>query len=197
MPRGLPEADGWPAPSACDVGENRAMATLKAARATSRHEQRPDAAALWRRLRAALATQGDAAYRTQIERLVPGIRTHGVHVPALRATAKELKSETDAPTAAALLDLAAASGNRDELLACCFLLASFGKAARALPWTRIERWLQAVDNWETCDQLAMGLAAPALASSPTRSRPCARSQKARICGIGASRYCMACPRVQC
>lgn len=88
MPRGLPEAGGRPAPSAYDVGENRAMATRKAARATSRHEQRPDAAALWRRLRAALATQGDAAYRTQIERLVPGIRTHGVRVPALRATAK-------------------------------------------------------------------------------------------------------------
>jgi 3-methyladenine DNA glycosylase AlkD len=109
---------------------------------------------------------GEPAYRQQIERLVPGIRTRGVRVPKIRALvaafAKEFKPAFD--DGCALLDLAAANGSRDEMLFGSFLVARSKKALRALPWSRLKKWSAALDNWETCDQLAMAVAGPLVAA---------------------------------
>jgi len=117
--------------------------------------------------RIALAGAADAAYRGQIEMLVPGIRTLGVRVPRIRALAADLDRDAalDVESAMDVLDSACADGSRDEILLGIFLLARFHKALPALPWPRIAGWLAAVDNWETCDQLAMTIAAPAVAAN--------------------------------
>lgn len=63
-----------------------------------------------------------------------------------------------------MLDAACASGGRDEILAAVFLVERSRRALTSVPWERIERWLASVDNWETCDQIAMRLAAPRAAA---------------------------------
>lgn len=117
--------------------------------------------------RAGLAESAEPAYRAQIEKLVPGIRTIGVRVPKIRALAAGLAKDRalDADRAMAVLDTACAGGSRDEILLGVFLLARFKKALPVIPWPRIAGWLGAVDNWETCDQLAMTIAAPAVAAN--------------------------------
>jgi len=114
-----------------------------------------------------LAEAADPAYRSQIEKLVPGIRTLGVRVPKIRALAAGFArgGALDADSAMAVLDAACAGGSRDEILLGVFLLARFGKALPGLSWPRVKGWLGAVDNWETCDQLAMSIAAPAVAAN--------------------------------
>lgn len=119
-------------------------------------------------MRAGLTAAAEPAYRDQIEKLVPGIRTLGVRVPKIRALAAALAKADlalDAEAAAGLLDKACVGGSRDEILGAIFLLARFRKALPHLPWPRIAAWLKAVDNWETCDQLAMTIAAPAVAAN--------------------------------
>lgn len=117
--------------------------------------------------RAGLAEAAEPAYRAQIEKLVPGIRTLGVRVPKIRTLAAALAKDKalDAEAALVVLDAACAGGSRDEILLGVFLLARFRKALPAIPWPRIAGWLPAIDNWETCDQLAMTIAAPAVAAN--------------------------------
>lgn len=120
-------------------------------------------------MRAGLTAAAEPAYRRRIEALVPGVRTLGVRVPKIRALAVELAKANkaiDAEAAARLLDTACAGGSRDEILGAVFLLARFKKALPGLPWPRVTGWLAAMDNWETCDQLAMAVAAPAVAANP-------------------------------
>jgi len=71
----------------------------------------------------------------------------------------------DLDTALGVLDAACAGGQHEEILLGIFLVARFRKALPQLPWTRILRWLAEVDNWETCDQLATSIAAPAVAAN--------------------------------
>ena len=120
-------------------------------------------------VRAWLARVGDPAARKALETLIPGARTVGVKVPLLRAAAVELRrSHKDLPleAAAEAMDLFAASKVREEILIGTFWLARYGKKLVPLPWSRIAGWLPVLDNWETCDQLAMGVAAPVLAADP-------------------------------
>lgn len=113
----------------------------------------------------ALTAAADPAYRARIERLVPGIRTRGVRVPRIRALAADLGRGMDGDGAMALLDAACAGGMRDDILLGIFLLARVRKALPSIPWPRLMAWLDAVDNWETCDQLAMNIAAPVVAAN--------------------------------
>ena len=48
-----------------------------------------------------------------------------------------------------------------------------------LPWRRLAVWLPALDNWETCDQLAMNVAAPVVAADPALVRELLRLTGAR------------------
>jgi len=117
-------------------------------------------AALVAAITAALAANADPRYKAQIERLVPGIRTIGVKVPAIRAAVRAFAATLAFADACDLLDRFAAAGERDRLLFGVFLVASYRKEVAALPWRRLERWARAIDNWETCDQLGMEIVAP-------------------------------------
>lgn len=120
-------------------------------------------------LREWLASAGDPAARRAFETLIPGARTVGVQVPVLRKAAVELRrTHKDLPLEAVAdaMDLLAASQVREEILIGAFWLARYGKKLQALPWRRVTAWLPALDNWETCDQLAMGVAAPVLDAAP-------------------------------
>ena len=44
-----------------------------------------------------------------------------------------------------------------------FVLARFRKRLDASVWAKLEAWLDCIDNWETCDQLAKGVAAELVA----------------------------------
>jgi 3-methyladenine DNA glycosylase AlkD len=136
-----------------------------------------------RRLIAEIEALADPAYRQNLERLVPGARMRGVRVPALRALAVALVKGPDAPgpdQLVALMDLACASGHREELLVATFALARSKKALAALDWEQLTGWLPAIDNWETCDQLATAVAAPLVAARPAlaaRLEALARSRR--------------------
>ena len=126
-----------------------------------------------RALRAWLASVGDPAKRAAFATLIPGARVIGVQVPVLRAKAADLRrAHRDLPIEAVadVMDRLAASKVREEILVGTFWLARYGRTLAALPWRRIAAWLPALDNWETCDQLAMGVAAPVLDADPGRAR---------------------------
>lgn len=143
-------------------------------------------------IRSALAKKADARYREQIQRLVPGVRTLGVRVPDIRAIAAafaKANRDLDLGGACDILDAACRAGSRDEMLAGCFVVARFRRALKDLAWPRILGWLKAVDNWETCDQIAMGIAAPVIAANPARL-----SDLAKLTGdrrVWARRFAMA------
>jgi 3-methyladenine DNA glycosylase AlkD len=131
----------------------------------------PDA--IVRDLRAWLATAGDARVRKALETLIPGAKAVGVPVPALRAKAAELRrAHRDLPveTIADIMDRLVRARVREEILVGTFWLARCGRGLAVLPWRRIAAWLDALDNWETCDQLAMGVAAPVLDAEPGQAK---------------------------
>ena len=113
--------------------------------------------------------------------MVPGATALGVPVPKLRALAAHLRRTHRALSlegVADLVDALAASGVREELLVGVFWLTRYGKGLSALPWKRVARWLPALDNWETCDQLAMGVAAPVVAADVALVRELKRLTRA-------------------
>jgi 3-methyladenine DNA glycosylase AlkD len=119
-------------------------------------------------IRTGLRMAGEPAYRSQLERLVPGVRSYGVRMPAIRAHAAELCRRFPAlrlTDACALMDRLAADRGRDELLFGICLLARFSRSFDHLPWSAIRGWMQAIDNWEVCDQLAMQIAGPCVANN--------------------------------
>ena len=109
---------------------------------------------------------GEDSYRQQIERLVPGIRTRGVRVPKIPALVNAFAKEFRPPfeDCCGMLDLAATHGSRDEMLFATFLVARSKKVLVTLSWPRLTKWANAIDNWETCDQLAMAVAGPLVAA---------------------------------
>ena len=95
----------------------------------------------------------------------------GIRVPALRAAVLEFARahrDLGAADAAGILDRLARTKRREELLFGTFLLARFQRRFDASLWKRLPRWLAALDNWETCDQLASGVVAPLVAADPSR-----------------------------
>jgi len=129
----------------------------------------PSSAPILARIRSDLIEAVDPSYRDQIHTLVPGVRALGVRVPVIRAQVLALARAEPAlgfEQVCALADALCRSGAREEHLFASFLLARFRKPLATLPWARIARWCQGIDNWETCDQLAMNVAAPRIAAEP-------------------------------
>lgn len=115
-----------------------------------------------------LRGRADAAYLEQITRLVPGIRTLGVRVPAIREVVAEhvaLSGKAPLAETVVLVDALVARGSRDAFLFGVFLLGKHGKAVAGVEWAAVLRWVEHVDNWETCDQLAMVVGAPVVGAS--------------------------------
>ena len=85
----------------------------------------------------------------------------GIKVPALRAMVKEWAAANRQITpadAAALADQAFASGCREEQLFATFLLNRLKSKLGPEEWKKLDRWVDRIDNWEACDQLATGVA---------------------------------------
>lgn len=138
-------------------------------RAPSPGQTPPSPAAIANSIRAWLREEADPAYRGALETLIPGARALGVRVPLLRARAAALRREHRAlplTTLADVMDSFAAGRMREEILVGTFWLARYGRAIEGLPWRRLSAWIPALDNWETCDQLAMNVAARVVAADP-------------------------------
>lgn len=139
-------------------------------RAPSAGAGTPSAAAIANAVRAWLRTRTDPTCRAALETLIPGARALGVRVPVLREKAAALRREHRALPLGALADVMdsfAAGRMREEILIGSFWLGRYGKAAEGLEWRRLSAWIPALDNWETCDQLAMNVAARVVAADPT------------------------------
>ncbi|HTL31692.1 MAG TPA: DNA alkylation repair protein, partial [Kofleriaceae bacterium] len=84
----------------------------------------------------------------------------GVRVPALRSLARELDREhsLDDDAAIALLHRLARRKIREEMLVGIFWIAQKKRRIAHVSWKDVDAWVDAIDNWEVCDQLAMGIA---------------------------------------
>lgn len=114
-----------------------------------------------------MVTMIDPVYREKIQTLVPtGWTVHGVRVPRLRALAGELRKTHKTLTVDAvvpLLDSAFATQERESVLVYLFWLAGLKRELSTALWPQIDRWIDSIVDWEICDQLAMGIAAPIVA----------------------------------
>lgn len=115
----------------------------------------------WLPLRARLVAAGDPELAVKYARIAPGCGSVlGITVPVLREMARVIATSGDLLTpsrVADMADVAFASRCREEMLLVTFLLARFKKALTPELWPRLDRWIDGLDNWEACDQLAMGI----------------------------------------
>lgn len=85
----------------------------------------------------------------------------GITVPVLRAMVKEFFPTMKGLTvsdAVDMADLAFTSACREEMLFATFLLGRFKAKFEPAHWAKLNDWIDGIDNWETCDQLAMNVA---------------------------------------
>ena len=125
-------------------------------------------------VRAGIDRLADPKRAEGVRRVVPGARTNGAPVPALRALAKSVKrpAADDGFTEACLLmDALCRSGSREEMLVGTFLLGRYQREVKSLSWPRVAAWLKAVDNWETCDQLSAEVLATMVNAQPELAAP--------------------------
>lgn len=109
-------------------------------------------------------------YAAKIQQLVPSQwKALGVRVPKLRALAGEMKKRHPKATSdnlLPLLDLAFAARTRESVLCGIFWLAAVKRGPATPLWTAIDGWIKLIADWEVCDQLAMGVAAPLVSDNP-------------------------------
>lgn len=115
-----------------------------------------------------LVASADIEIRNRLLRIVPGARAIGVSVPKLRELVAEFRREHPSLSlddSCDLLDELCTNRLREEILFGIFLLGRFGKRAAEVPWARFAPWTDALDNWETCDQLASQVSGPVIAAN--------------------------------
>ena len=119
-----------------------------------------------------LIRHADSDYREKIAKLVPTeIEIIGVRVPIIRALVKEFRGkhpDLAVDTMGALLDRAFAARCREELLFATILLAARRKFLAEIEWTRVEAWVDGIEDWEVCDQLSMGVIGELVTRDPAR-----------------------------
>lgn len=104
-----------------------------------------------------LVANADLRTKEKVLRVVPGARVIGLSVPRLRALVAEFRRDhldLTLDSACELMDELCHDRWREEILFGIFLLGGFGKKVAGVAWERLESWTDALDNWETCDQLA-------------------------------------------
>lgn len=114
-----------------------------------------------------ILASADSATKDKLARLIPGARAAGVPVPKLRELAEAFRrqhSSLSLDEACDLMDEFCTGRLREEILFGAFLLGRFGKKVASVPWSRLEGWSTALDNWETCDQLASNVSGPVVAA---------------------------------
>jgi 3-methyladenine DNA glycosylase AlkD len=129
----------------------------------------------WAAVRARLCDAGDPALAERYRNIAPTEGTVlGIAVPVLRGMAREIATastrELTISEMVGMADVAFASACREEMLLATFLLARFKNNFGPSHWRKVDRWIDRVDNWETCDQLATGVAGEMLARAADRQR---------------------------
>jgi 3-methyladenine DNA glycosylase AlkD len=120
-------------------------------------------------IRRGIDALADPARAERVRVVVPGARTNGAPVPGLRALAKRVGGPAGLDsfsTACRLMDALCQSGSREDMLVGTFLVGRHQKFVKTLAWSRVRKWLRAVDNWETCDQLAAAVLASMVHARP-------------------------------
>jgi 3-methyladenine DNA glycosylase AlkD len=116
------------------------------------------------KVRERLASQVDVHYLAKIQELVPTEWTVvGVKAPVIRSLVKQLRKEYPDVTSADLvhlLDESFADRQREEVLCYIFWLAAMKRHLDRTIWPAIDSWINQIVDWEICDQLATGIAAP-------------------------------------
>ncbi len=99
----------------------------------------------------------DEATKEKALRLTSGSKCIGVTVPNIRQIAKPYKADNKFgfEQACDIADSFFADECREEILFAIFLLSLYKKEIYTIPWNKIDSWLNHLDNWETCDQLAI------------------------------------------
>jgi 3-methyladenine DNA glycosylase AlkD len=113
---------------------------------------------------------GDDSYREGMTRAVPGVRdVYGVRVPQLRALARQVIKVLGKKDGAveAIADECWRIGSREHCVLGILMLSGLKTLTPAQRWTLGIGYLPEVGDWETCDQLCMGLLGQALADDPT------------------------------
>jgi len=117
-------------------------------------------------IRRELEAKADPMYLAKIRELVPGnLKIIGVRVPAIRALARQ-----HAELGIEDVGVAFERRCREEMLLGVFVLARSRKRLTPELWAHVDAWIDAIDNWEVCDQLAMNVAAPIVAKKPALAR---------------------------
>lgn len=115
-----------------------------------------------------LLAGADVKTKAKLLRLVPGAKVIGLPVPRLREMVADFRREQARLTldhACDLMDELCANRLREEILFGIFLLGGFGKKVAGVPWARLVPWTDALDNWETCDQLASQVSGQVVAAN--------------------------------
>ncbi|HUS14641.1 MAG TPA: DNA alkylation repair protein [Chloroflexia bacterium] len=111
-------------------------------------------------LRASLSAKKDPTYGISQYVATEGAIL-GVPVPEIRRLVDSLHRRHRGLTiddASRLLDRCCDERVREEILFATFLLAKFRRQFDVPLWGAVDRWIEGVDNWETCDQLATNIA---------------------------------------
>lgn len=130
----------------------------------------------WDAVRAKLRDAANPAVAERYRSIAPSRGTIlGITVPGVRAMVKDFAAawkEFGVSASVDMADLAFASSCREEMLFATFLLARFKIKLERSHWARLNDWINGIDNWETCDQLAMCVAGEmiARADEPHRTR---------------------------
>lgn len=130
----------------------------------------------WDAVRESLRDAADPVVAEHYRSIAPSRGTIlGITVPIIRAMAKDFAAaskELTVSAAADMADLAFASTCREEMLFATFLLGRFKTKFQPSHWTKLNGWINGIDNWETCDQLAMGVAGEMIgrADEPHRAK---------------------------
>ena len=119
--------------------------------------------------RALESLDGDDAYREGVTRFVPGAGVvYGVRVPELRDLARQtIKAYRSQPDS--VVGIAQACwrvGSREHCVLAILILSGLKALTPEQRWELGLRFLSEVGDWETCDQLCMGMLGQALTEDP-------------------------------
>ncbi len=119
-------------------------------------------------IRRLLLESSDEPTKEKILRLTSGSKCIGVMVPKIRQIAKSYKADNKLgfDLVCDIADSLFAGACREDILFAIFLMSLYKKEVCTIPWSKINNWLDDVDNWETCDQLAI-IVAEVMVTNPT------------------------------
>ncbi len=115
------------------------------------------------------ALSSDKSYRDGVGRFVPGAgMVYGVRVPQLRALAQQINKAygKQAGFVEDIADRCWQIGSREHRVLGILILSGLKSLTADDRWMLGTRYLPDVGDWETCDQLCMGLLGQALAEAP-------------------------------